>query len=82
MHVNCEAVRHDAAIYQWARVNRQVDRIVADHKRVQSGLAADKAAALQSAIDELRAARLARDPQRLNAAAQNVDKLVAELTKR
>lgn len=60
---NAELVDHNAGIYQWKRVNLEVDRIVAAAKEVQkhsdAGMTA-KATVLTQMVSELRAARLHR----------------------
>jgi hypothetical protein len=82
---NARAVKHNASIYQWDRVNWEVDRMVAAHRQLHKALGADKSRAeqtkiLEQHIRELRSARLARDVDRLVAVAQKLA-TVADLLK-
>lgn len=87
MHANAEEASSNAGIYQWMRVNREVDRIVADMRKVDKALASDAASAtsvktLQQSVRELRSARLAHDVNRIQAAAHQIadtcDSLLAQ----
>lgn len=77
MDENAAAASRNAEIYQWVRVNHEVDRVVAGEHRLAQLLPANKSAsataqALPIAVQELRAARLARDPARTRIAAKHV----------
>src|SRR5437868_4641902 len=81
---NAQEARRNAAIYQWKRVNREVDRIVADERKVQSALASDssltkQAEALHKAVSDLRSARLDHDVDRIAAATEKLSAVTAEL---
>jgi hypothetical protein len=81
--VSAKEAQHDAALYQWARVNRHVDRIVGDLHKVERLLAQDPARQsflqeLNSAVRSLREARLQRDRLRIMESAQRVEKLTSE----
>lgn len=83
---NAEAAQQNANIYQWARVNREVDRVVADARKVQKALSADSALAKQGqefadAVSALRSARLAHSPERIAAAADKLAALCESLLK-
>lgn len=77
IRVNAKDASDNAGIYQWMRVNREVDRIVADARKVEKVLISDAASAdalkaLQKSVRELRSARLAHDVNRIQAAAHQV----------
>lgn len=57
---NADAARANAGIYQWKRVNLEVDRIVAAEHALEAAGTAD--AALRAAVLSLRSARQAHDP--------------------
>ncbi|MGI4788175.1 MAG: hypothetical protein ACRYFS_04925 [Janthinobacterium lividum] len=76
IQTNAEAAHANAANYQWRRVNLEVDRIVAAEHSLEETLANDPvpapAEALRRAVLDLRSARLAHDPNRTQAAADQV----------
>lgn len=81
--VSAKQVQHDAALYQWARVNRHVDRIAGDLRKVERMFAEDPARQgllreLRVAVRSLREARLKRDRLRIMESAQRVEKLTSE----
>ena len=83
MAVSAKEAQHDAALYQWARVNRHVDRIVSDLHKVERLFAEDPARQhllreLESAVRTLREARLKRDRLRIMESAQRVEKLTSQ----
>lgn len=83
---NARAAEEDARIYQWARVNREVDRIAADANKVEKALVSDPAfakrlAAFQQAVSALRSARLAHDVDRLQDSARQLLSTAADLQK-
>ncbi len=73
IQTNAEAAYANAANYQWQRVNLEVDRIIAAEHALEISRTNDPvpapATALRRAVLDLRSARLARDPKRLQAAA-------------
>ena len=81
LHANAVEAGENAGIYQWARVNREVDRIVADAGGVEKALGAESAQALQKAVRELRAGRLNHDAARTREAARQVAELAELLLK-
>lgn len=74
IRANAAEASENAAIYQWMRVNREVDRVVSDAHKVEKALSAESAqlASLQQAVRALRSARLAHDVARIQEAAQQV----------
>ncbi|HLK59297.1 MAG TPA: hypothetical protein VKU00_22245 [Chthonomonadaceae bacterium] len=84
IQVNADAVVHNAHIYQWERVNLEVDRIVAAEKQVQKALTSDsthaaEAKELSQTVKELRSARLNRDVDRLEKVGAELSKLADKL---
>jgi len=80
---NAAAVKHDASIYQWERVDDEVDRIVAAERKVHKALTRgastqDLADTLGHDVHDLRSARMARDVKR---AVQTSEKLTALIPK-
>ncbi len=72
---NATAVSHSADIYQWDRVNTEVDRIVAAQKALHRQLAgAPQSSAIDSAIHDMRSARLNHDVDRLMATSDALTK--------
>jgi hypothetical protein len=83
MVVSAKGAQQDAAIYQWARVNRHVDRIIGDLHKVERALAHDPARQslvqeLQRAVRSLSEARLKRDRLKVVEAAQRVERLASK----
>lgn len=81
---NSDAVQHNAAIYQWERVNLEVDRIAAAARPVRKALEGDSAnkdslATFNAAVTEVRHARLAHEVDRLVDAAQKLSSLAEGL---
>ncbi len=73
IRVNAEDAGKNAAIYQWMRVNREVDRVVASERTVTKASASNASVqSLQSAVRALRTARLAHDVAGIQQAAQQV----------
>lgn len=84
---NVQAVQHNAEIYQWMRVNLEVDRIIAAAHKVEKALVADtsqreQAEALGQAIRDLRSGRLNHNPDRIVAAAQKLATIIDVLDKK
>lgn len=80
IQTNAADARANAKIYQWKRVNREVDRLVAAARGVQKALGSDsKADTLKQAVTELRHARLDRDVDRVVDAADKLLALCQEL---
>jgi hypothetical protein len=75
---NAAAAAVNARTRQWARVNRQVDRVVVAAREAHEALGGDdtdaacraRSAALASHVRVLRSARLARDARRVEEAAR------------
>jgi hypothetical protein len=74
---NADAARANAGIYQWKRVNVEVDRIAAAEHTLESAGAAD--AALRTAVLSLRSARQAHDSDATAHAATTVSTLCASM---
>jgi hypothetical protein len=77
IEANARAARDNAAIYQWKRVNYEVDRIVAAEHAVEKVLASDagqkeRVAALHEAVGELRKARLNHDVDQIKVSTDRV----------
>jgi len=75
---NVQAAQQNAHIYQWVRVNQEVDRVVADAHKVEKALAGNSALAqqgteLSEAVKALRSARLANNVEGIAAAAQKLN---------
>ncbi len=71
---NAEAARANASIYQWVRVNREVDRMVAQQAALTNFNSTDNqvsavVSSIQTDIAALRNARLDHDVARIAAAA-------------
>jgi hypothetical protein len=84
---NSEAAQQNAHIYQWARVNREVDRVVAAASKLEKALSANsnlakQASELGEAVRALRSGRLAHDPERIAGAAQKLSALCDDLLKK
>ena len=75
---NADAARANAHIYQWKRVNVEVDRIVAEEHALESAGTAD--ASLRSAVLSLRSARQAHDSDATVRAAAAVSALCRSLS--
>jgi 23S rRNA G2445 N2-methylase RlmL len=76
---NALAVQQNAAIYQWKRVNLEVDRIASVDIKIQATMGSDTdAIALNTAIHSLRKARLDHNSE----AAVDAAKSVAEICNR
>lgn len=71
---NALEAKHNAGIYQWQRVNREVDRIVADARRLEKLSKENENKEWKEALQSLRAARLHHNSQGLIEAA---DRLVS-----
>lgn len=72
---NAADAAENARIYQWKRVNREVDRIAADAHKVSSSPSADvirHGEALQRAVRDLRSARFHRDADAVVEASRRV----------
>jgi hypothetical protein len=83
MAVSAKEAQHDAAIYQWERVNRHVDRIIGDLHKMEKAYANDPdrqslVQELQRAVRSLRDARLKRDRLKVMEAAQRIETLASE----
>ena len=83
---NAQAARDNATLYQWKRVNNEVDRLVAAEKSVEKALSAETAqkesvTALQEAVRELRQGRLNHDVERIKASSERVLTIVDTLIK-
>ncbi len=84
IQTNARDAGRNAAIYQWKRVNLEVDRIVSDEHKVQRALAADsalasQAEALHAAVSDLRSARLNHDVDRIVAATAKLSAVTTDL---
>lgn len=76
----------NAAIYQWTRVNHEVDRVASAERYVEKALKShsdrqDLLAALQRAVSDLRKGRLNHDVDRIEAASKHVIEAVKALEK-
>lgn len=76
---NADAARANARIYQWKRVNVEVDRIVADEHALESVGVAD--ASLRTAVLALRSARQDHNSAATMHAASEVSDLCASLAR-
>ncbi len=81
IQANATWLRHDASIYQWERVDNEVDRIVAAARSLQKGLGSGDAATLSEAVHALRSAGLSRDVAGLSSAAEKLSSLSSDLLK-
>ncbi len=83
---NVRYIKHDAQIYQFERVDDQVDRIVAAGRSLHKALDANPArhaelAALDREITALRSAQWDRNVNGLEAAAEKLSALTTDLLK-
>ncbi len=78
---NATEVKHNASIYQWVRVNREVDRIVAAEGKLMKSLDAKNAASLKDAVKSLRSARLAHDSDKCVDAASSLVTIMNSIVK-
>jgi hypothetical protein len=74
---NAREASENAGVYQWVRVNREVDRIVARERalRREFGTTSEKAAAfqaLQQAITQLRSGRLNHNIEQIQQASEQI----------
>ena len=81
---NARAVKHNASIYQWERVDDEVDRIVAAERKVHKALSGDAskrdlADTLGRTVHDLRKARLDRDADRSVQASEKLTALIPDL---
>ena len=75
MRKNALDAAANAGIYQWKRVNREVDRIAADADKIAAQsppVVMPEGRELQQATRELRSARLQRNPEHIVRAAQRI----------
>ena len=73
---NAAATASNATIYQWKRVNLEVDRIVADFRKLPTIQQSEE---LKQTVQELRSARTNRNRDHVVAAAQRLSTLVSHL---
>lgn len=82
---NAQAVQQNASIYQWMRVNRETDRILAAGLKVEKALETEgtrkeQAEALKQAMDTLRSGRLNHDRDRITMAARKLQDIAESLS--
>lgn len=87
IQTNAKEVQRNAAIFQWTRVNREVDRIVADEKKLHKTMVShtelkSQCDAIKQTVSSLRSARLKRDSERAADAAKKLVALTTELLKK
>jgi hypothetical protein len=78
---NARDARENAAIYQWKRVNFEVDRIVSAEKAVEKALGGKGVNTLHDAVSALRKARLDRNADAVKSSADSVMAAVEALNK-
>lgn len=87
IQINAQDVQRNAAISQWVRVNREVDRIVSDEKKLQKTMVSHTElkthmASVRQTVSALRSARLKRNSDRAVGEAKKLADLTADLLKK
>jgi protoporphyrinogen oxidase len=87
LQTNAQDVQRNAAISQWVRVNREVDRIVFDEKKLQKTMVSHTELkphmeSVRQTVSALRSARLKRNSDRAVDAAKKLADLTADLLKK